>query len=118
MNWHLPERVAPRLPGLALLSDYRRAWLARDLYTGVALTAVLVPVGMSYAQAAGLPAVTGLYASIAALLAYALLGPSRILVLGPDSALAALIAAAIAPLAGHDPSRAIALAAALALSAG
>ncbi|KVW64199.1 SulP family inorganic anion transporter [Burkholderia ubonensis] len=118
MNRHLLERVAPHLPGLALLADYRRAWLGRDLYAGVALTAVLVPVGMSYAQAAGLPAVTGLYASIAALLAYALLGPSRILVLGPDSALAALIAGAIAPLAGHDPSRAIALAAALALSAG
>ncbi|MDY7791893.1 SulP family inorganic anion transporter [Burkholderia ubonensis] len=118
MNRPLLKRVAPHLPGLALLSDYRRAWLGRDLYAGVALTAVLVPVGMSYAQAAGLPAVTGLYASIAALLAYALLGPSRILVLGPDSALAALIAGAIAPLAGHDPSRAIALAAALALSAG
>ncbi|KVN50752.1 transporter [Burkholderia ubonensis] len=118
MNRPLLERVAPHLPGLALLVDYRRAWLGRDLYAGVALTAVLVPVGMSYAQAAGLPAVTGLYASIAALLAYALLGPSRILVLGPDSALAALIAGAIAPLAGHDPSRAIALAAALALSAG
>ncbi|KVL07543.1 SulP family inorganic anion transporter [Burkholderia ubonensis] len=118
MNRPLLKRVAPHLPGLALLADYRRAWLGRDLYAGVALTAVLVPVGMSYAQAAGLPAVTGLYASIAALLAYALLGPSRILVLGPDSALAALIAAAIAPLAGHDPSRAIALAAALALSAG
>ncbi|KUZ75979.1 transporter [Burkholderia ubonensis] len=118
MNRPLLERVAPHLPGLALLADYRRAWLGRDLYAGVALTAVLVPVGMSYAQAAGLPAVTGLYASIAALLAYALLGPSRILVLGPDSALAALIAGAIAPLAGHDPSRAVALAAALALSAG
>ncbi|KVO15081.1 hypothetical protein WJ73_12405 [Burkholderia ubonensis] len=109
MNRHLLERVAPHLPALALLADYRRAWLGRDLYAGVALTAVLVPVGMSYAQAAALPAVTGLYASIAALLAYALLGPSRILVLGPDSALAALIAGAIAPLAGHDPSRAIAL---------
>lgn len=106
------------LPGIALLANYRRAWLARDLYAGLALSAVLVPVGMSYAQAAGLPAVTGLYASIAALLAYAVLGPSRILVLGPDSALAALIAAAIAPLAGHDPQRAVALSGALALSAG
>lgn len=106
------------LPGIALLANYRRAWLSRDLYAGLALSAVLVPVGMSYAQAAGLPAVTGLYASIAALLAYAVLGPSRILVLGPDSALAALIAAAIAPLAGHDPQRAVALSGALALSAG
>ncbi|RQS75576.1 SulP family inorganic anion transporter [Burkholderia sp. Bp8963] len=118
MNRPLPESLARHLPGIALLAHYRRAWLARDLYAGIALTAVLVPAGMSYAQAAGLPAVTGLYASIAALLAYALLGPSRILVLGPDSALAALIAGAIAPLAGHDPQRAVALAAALALSAG
>ncbi|CAI8696576.1 SulP family inorganic anion transporter [Burkholderia pyrrocinia] len=114
----LSGHIARMLPGIALLANYRRAWLSRDLYAGLALSAVLVPVGMSYAQAAGLPAVTGLYASIAALLAYAVLGPSRILVLGPDSALAALIAAAIAPLAGHDPQRAVALSGALALSAG
>ncbi|MGT0246060.1 SulP family inorganic anion transporter [Burkholderia pyrrocinia] len=114
----LSGHIARMLPGIALLANYRRVWLARDLYAGLALSAVLVPVGMSYAQAAGLPAVTGLYASIAALLAYAVLGPSRILVLGPDSALAALIAAAIAPLAGHDPQRAVALSGALALSAG
>ncbi|MCA7894682.1 SulP family inorganic anion transporter [Burkholderia cepacia] len=118
MNRHLSEHVAHLFPGIALLTHYRRAWLSRDLYAGIALSAVLVPVGMSYAQAAGLPAVTGLHASIAALLAYALLGPSRILVLGPDSALAALIAGAIAPLADHDPQRAIALAGAMALSAG
>ncbi|AKM44595.1 transporter [Burkholderia contaminans] len=118
MNRPLSARVAHLFPGVALLANYRRAWLPRDLYAGIALSAVLVPVGMSYAEAAGLPAITGLHASIAALLAYALLGPSRILVLGPDSALAALIAGAIAPLAGHDPQRAIALAGALALSAG
>ncbi|KVF75845.1 transporter [Burkholderia sp. FL-7-2-10-S1-D7] len=118
MNRALSGRITRMLPGVALLAHYRRAWLSRDLYAGIALSAVLVPVGMSYAQAAGLPAITGLYASIAALLAYALLGPSRILVLGPDSALAALIAGAIAPLAAHDPQRAIALAGALALSAG
>ncbi|KWF80921.1 transporter [Burkholderia diffusa] len=118
MNRPFSGRIVRMLPGVALLSNYRRAWLSRDLYAGIALSAVLVPVGMSYAQAAGLPAITGLYASIAALLAYALLGPSRILVLGPDSALAALIAGAIAPLAAHDPQRAIALSGALALSAG
>ncbi|KWH04332.1 transporter [Burkholderia territorii] len=118
MNRPLSARVVRMLPGVALLANYRRAWLSRDLYAGLALSAVLVPVGMSYAEAAGLPAITGLYASIAALLAYALLGPSRILVLGPDSALAALIAGAIAPLAAHDPQRAIALSGALALSAG
>ncbi|MBR8386914.1 SulP family inorganic anion transporter [Burkholderia cenocepacia] len=118
MNRPLSGYIARVLPGVALLANYRRAWLARDLYAGIALSAVLVPVGMSYAQAAGLPAITGLHASVAALLTYALLGPSRILVLGPDSALAALIAGAIVPLAGHDPPRAIALAGALALSAG
>ncbi|HDR8933813.1 SulP family inorganic anion transporter [Burkholderia vietnamiensis] len=118
MNRPWSARVARMLPGIALLTNYQRAWLSRDLYAGLALSAVLLPVGMSYAQAAGLPAITGLYASIAALLAYALFGPSRILVLGPDSALAALIASAITPLAAHDPQRAIALAGALALSAG
>ncbi|AOJ07931.1 SulP family inorganic anion transporter [Burkholderia mayonis] len=87
------------LPGVATLRTYQRAWLAHDLFAGVALTAVLVPVGMSYAQAAGLPVVAGLNATIAALVGYAIFGPSRILVLGPDSALAALIAGAIAPLA-------------------
>ncbi|KWD84094.1 hypothetical protein WL71_13280 [Burkholderia ubonensis] len=81
MNWRLPERVAPHLPGIALLLDYQRAWLARDLYAGSAHRRARAG-RQSYAQAAGLPAVTGLYASIAALLAYALLGPSRILVLG------------------------------------
>ncbi|MHA7152739.1 SulP family inorganic anion transporter, partial [Burkholderia pseudomallei] len=97
------------LPGIATLRTYRRAWLARDLYAGVALTAVLVPVGMSYAQAAGLPVIAGLNASIAALVGYAIFGPSRILVLGPDSALAALIAGAVAPLAHGEPAHAVAL---------
>ncbi|AJX35712.1 SulP family inorganic anion transporter [Burkholderia oklahomensis] len=106
------------LPGVATLRTYQRAWLARDLFAGVALTAVLVPVGMSYAQAAGLPVVAGLNATIAALVGYAIFGPSRILVLGPDSALAALIAGAIAPLAHGDPARAVALSAALALMSG
>ncbi|AIO69094.1 SulP family inorganic anion transporter [Burkholderia oklahomensis] len=106
------------LPGVATLHTYQRAWLARDLFAGVALTAVLVPVGMSYAQAAGLPVVAGLNATIAALVGYAIFGPSRILVLGPDSALAALIAGAIAPLAHGDPARAVALSAALALMSG
>ncbi|WP_080424867.1 SulP family inorganic anion transporter [Burkholderia ubonensis] len=118
MTRYLPDSLTRHLPGIALLARYRRDWLPRDLYAGIALTAVLVPVGMSYAEAAGLPAATGLYASVAALLAYALLGPSRILVLGPDSALAALIAGTIAPLVGRDPYRAMALAAALALAVG
>lgn len=105
-------------PGLANLAGYRREWLAKDGFAGLVLTAILVPVGMGYAEAAGLPAICGLYASIVPLLAYAVFGPNRILVLGPDSALAALIAATVLPLAGGDTGRAIALAGALSILAG
>ena len=106
------------LPGLATLLDYRRSWFVNDLVAGLVLTAILVPVGMGYAQAAGLPAIYGLYATIVPLLAYAIFGPSRILVLGPDSSLAAIIAATIVPLAAGDPDRLVALAGALALLTG
>ena len=82
------------------------------------LTAVLVPVGIAYAVAAGVPAIAGLYATIFGLLAYALFGPSRVLVLGPDSALVALILGVVLPLSGGDPQRAIALAAMMALVSG
>ena len=109
-----------RVPGLELARAYQRRWLRRDLLAGLVLTALLVPQGMAYAELAGLPAVTGLYTTVVALLAYAALGPSRILVLGPDSALAPLIAAAILPLLGADgdPAKAVALAGALALLMG
>jgi high affinity sulfate transporter 1 len=113
-----PRGIARWLPGLALLRSYRRAWLMSDLVAGVVLTAVLVPVGMGYAEAAGLPAITGLYATIVPLIAYAVVGSSRVMVLGPDSALAGLIAATILPLAAGDPARAMALAGALALLSG
>lgn len=106
------------LPGVATARSYRREWLVPDLTAGAVLSALLVPAGMGYAQAAGLPPETGLYATIAPLLAYALVGPSRILVLGPDSALAPLIAAAVLPLAAGDPDRAVALAGVLALLVG
>ncbi len=116
----MTELRAPRLqlPGLEVLRTYRRAWLPSDIGAGLVLTAVLVPVGMGYAEAAGLPAITGLYATIVPLLVYALLGPSRILVLGPDSSLAAIIAATILPLAAGDEGRAIALAGGLAIVSG
>lgn len=107
-----------RVPGVDLLRRYDRRWLPNDLTAGIVLTAVLVPVGMGYAEAAGLPAITGLYATIVPLLAYALFGPSRILVLGPDSSLAAIIAATVLPLAAGDDERAVALAGGLALIAG
>lgn len=107
-----------QLPGLAVLRAYQRAWLPRDVLAGLVLTAVLVPVGMGYAEAAGLPPITGLYATIVPLLVYAALGPSRILVLGPDSSLAAIIAATVIPLAAGDAGRAVALAGGLALISG
>jgi high affinity sulfate transporter 1 len=106
------------LPGLALLRAYRAEWLRHDLAAGLVLTTMLVPVGIAYAVASGVPGIYGLYATIAALLAYALFGPSRILVLGPDSSLAALILAVVLPLSGGDPQRAVAVAATMALAVG
>src|SRR5881398_1269657 len=104
-------------PGLRLLSSYRRSWLSKDLVAGLVLTALLVPQGMAYAELAGLPPITGLYTSILCLLAYGVFGPSRILVLGPDSSLGPMIAATIAPLvaSGGDPEKAVALASMLAV---
>jgi high affinity sulfate transporter 1 len=101
-------------------SSYRRAWLPRDLIAGIVLSTLLVPQGMAYAELAGLPPITGLYTSILCLLGYAVFGPSRILVLGPDSSLGPMIAATILPLAGADgdPKRAIALASLLAIIVG
>ena len=106
------------LPALALVRTYQRSWLVKDLVAGLALTAILVPVGMGYAEAAGLPAIYGLYATIVPLVAYALFGPSRILVLGPDSALAGIIAATILPLAADNPDRLVSLAGLLAMLTG
>ena len=101
-------------------AHYERSWLRSDLVAGVVLAAILVPQGMAYAELAGLPAVTGLYTTIACLVGYALFGPSRVLVLGPDSSISPLIFAAITPLlvAGGDPGTAIALAGMLALLVG
>ena len=108
------------VPGLQAISSYRREWLAKDIVAGVVLTTLLVPQGMAYAELAGLPPITGLYTSILCLLGYAVFGPSRILVLGPDSSLGPMIAATILPLiaANGDEKRAIALASMLALIVG
>ena len=113
-----PSRLQRWAPGVATLLDYRGSWLVHDLVAGLVLTAILVPVGMGYAEASGLPAINGLYATIVPLIAYAIFGPSRIMVLGPDSTLAAVIAALILPLAVGDPSHAVALAGMLALMSG
>jgi len=106
------------LPGLRTLREYRSAWLANDLTAGLVLTTMLVPVGIAYAEASGVPGIYGLYATVVPLLVYALVGPSRIMVLGPDSSLAALILGVVLPLSGGDPSRAVAVAGALAVVSG
>ena len=113
-----PRGLRRWIPGWQMLRTYERPWLIKDLSAGLVLTAILVPVGMGYAEAAGLPAIYGLYATIVPLIAYAIFGPSRILVLGPDSSLAAIIAATIVPLAAGDPDKLVALAGALALLSG
>jgi MFS superfamily sulfate permease-like transporter len=106
------------LPGLNILRQYEASWLPHDVVAGLVLTSMLVPVGIAYAVASGLPGINGLYATIIPLLAYALFGPSRILVLGPDSSLAALILAVVLPLSGGDPGRAVALASMMAVVSG
>jgi Sulfate permease and related transporters (MFS superfamily) len=100
-----------------MLLSYQAAWLPKDIVAGLVLTALLVPQGMAYAELAGLPPITGLYTSILCLVGYAIFGPSKILVLGPDSSLGPMIAATILPLmaADGDPARAVALASMLAL---
>src|SRR5512136_3185240 len=113
-----PSGLNRWIPALPALKTYQPSWLTKDLSAGLVLTAILVPVGMGYAEAAGLPAIYGLYATIVPLIAYAIFGPSRILVLGPDSSLAAIIAATIVPLAAGDPELLVALAGMLALFTG
>jgi high affinity sulfate transporter 1 len=106
------------LPGLETLRRYDAAWLPHDIFAGLVLATMLVPVGIAYAAASGLPGIYGLYATIVPLLVYALFGPSRILVLGPDSALAAVILGVVVPLSGGDPLRAATLAAMMAIVSG
>jgi high affinity sulfate transporter 1 len=113
-----PGHLQRWAPGLATLLAYKREWLVNDIGAGLVLTAILVPVGMGYAEASGLPAIHGLYATIFPLIAYAIFGPSRILVLGPDSTLAAVIAALILPLSGGRAAYAVALAGMLAILSG
>lgn len=106
------------LPGLLTLRRYQASWLAHDIAAGLVLVTMLVPVGIAYAVASGVPGIYGLYATIVPLLVYAVFGPSRILVLGPDSALAAVILGVVLPLSGGDPQRAIALASMMAIVSG
>ena len=106
------------LPGLSTLRQYDPSWLRDDIVAGLVMTAMLVPVGIAYAQASGVPGINGLYATIVPLLAYAAFGPSRILILGPDSALAAVILAVVGPMSAGDPQRAITPAGMMAIVSG
>ncbi len=106
------------LPGFNTLRRYESSWLRHDLVAGLVMTTMLVPVGIAYAEASGVPGINGLYATIVPLLAYALFGPSRILVLGPDSSLAAVILTVVLPLSAGDPQRAVALAGMMAIVSG
>ena len=108
------------VPGITALRTYQRGWLRSDVVAGIVLAAILVPQGMAYAELAGLPPVNGLYTTVACLVGYTLMGPSKILVLGPDSSLGPLIFAAIAPLlvVGDDPGTAVVLAGILAILVG
>src|SRR6516164_11563901 len=96
-------------PGWITLRHYRSSWLRYDVVAGLVMTTMLVPVGIAYAEASGLPGINGLYATIVPLVAYALVGPSRILVLGPDSSLAPIILAVVVSLASGDPMHAVAV---------
>jgi high affinity sulfate transporter 1 len=101
-----------------MVRAYDPSWLRHDIFAGLVLTTMLVPVGIAYAEASGLPGIHGLYATIVPLLAYALFGPSQILVLGPDSALAPVILAVVLPLSAGDPARAVLLGGAMAIVSG
>src|ERR1700752_1370829 len=106
------------LPGIVSFRRYKAAWLPHDIFAGIVLATMLVPVGIAYAVASGLPGIYGLYATIVPLVVSALFGPSRILVLVPDSALAGILLGVIAPLSGGDPLRAVTLAGMMAIVSG
>jgi high affinity sulfate transporter 1 len=116
----MPDQMSWRrwVPGLLTLRQYQAGWLPHDIIAGAVLATMLVPVGIAYAVASGLPGIYGLYATIVPLLAYALFGPSRIMVLGPDSSLAAIILGVVYPLSHGDPARAVALAGTMAVVSG
>jgi SulP family sulfate permease len=106
------------IPGLWVLLHDRRRLLRGDVLAGVTVTAYLIPQVMAYAEVAGLPAITGLWAVLLPLAVYAVLGSSRLLSIGPESTTALMTAAGVAALAGGDPARAPEAAAVLAVAVG
>ena len=107
-----------RIPGLKIAREYQLSWLRNDVVAGIVLSTMLVPVGIAYAVASGVPAINGLYATAIPLIVYAIFGPSRILVLGPDSSLAPIILGVVLPLAAQNPDHAVAIASAMAIVSG
>ena len=105
----LRSRLTRLAPGLAALSRYDRRWLLKDLLAGISVAAIALPVGLAYAELAGVPAIIGIYSAIFPLFAYALFGSSRQLIVGPDAATCLLVAASLAPLAAGNPERYLAL---------
>jgi high affinity sulfate transporter 1 len=118
MNWASAGTLARFAPGAAALAAYDRSWLRADLLAGISVAAVAVPIAIAYSQLAGVPPVHGLYASILPLLAYAVFGTSRQLILAPDAATCAIVAAVVTPLAAGDAARHVPLSAALAILTG
>ena len=106
------------MPGIAQFRGYQRGWLRGDLLAGITVAAYLVPQVMAYAEVAGLPPVTGLWAILGPLVVYALMGSSRQLSVGPESTTALMTAVVLMPLAAGDPARYATLAAALAVMVG
>jgi high affinity sulfate transporter 1 len=99
------QKIETWIPGLRVLRTYRREWLRSDLVAGLSVAAVALPIGIAYAQLAGFPPVVGIYSAILPSVAYALFGSSRQLIVNPDAAACAIVAATVAPLAAGDPSR-------------
>ena len=111
-------RLARFAPGLPALLGYRRTDFSHDLVAGLSVAAVALPVGVAYAQLAGFSPVYGLYSTILPMVAYAVFGTSRQLIVGPDAATCALIATAALPLAAGDPKLYMSISVAIALLAG
>src|SRR5262249_42594931 len=112
------KSLATLFPGLTALRRYDRSWFRHDLIAGVSVAAVAIPIAIAYSDLAGVPPVNGLYASILPLVAYAVFGSSRQLIMAPDSATCAIVAATVMPLAGSDATRYVSLSMALAIMTG
>jgi sulfate permease, SulP family len=106
------------LPVVQLFRGYRHAWFRADLLAGISVCVVMIPSVIAYAELAGLPPISGLYASLAAIIGYAIFASSRQVIAGPDAAVTLLVGIGITPFLQDHPERAPALAAMVALLGG